>query len=68
MNWFLIEVFDANLTLHEEATEPEIANPILHAFAATAKPDTIYLREAMQQPDQEKFIEAKKKETLNLLF
>jgi hypothetical protein len=57
----LIEVFDATLTSHEEATDPELANPIF-AFAASTDPDTMYLKEAMRQPDREKFIEAMKKE------
>jgi hypothetical protein len=57
----LIEVFDATLTSHEETTDPELTNPIF-AFAASADPDTMYLKEAMRQPDREKFIEAMKKE------
>jgi histone deacetylase 1/2 len=57
----LIEIFDATLTAHEEVTEPEV-NPFLHAFAASADPDTMYLREAMRQPDREQFIKAMKKE------
>jgi hypothetical protein len=57
----LIEVFDATLTSHEEMIDPELTNPIF-AFAASADPDTMYLKEAMRQPDREKFIEAMKKE------
>jgi hypothetical protein len=34
----------------------------LHACAASADPDTMYLHEAMQQPDREQFLQAMNQE------
>jgi len=34
----------------------------LHACAASANPDTMYQRKAMQQPDREQFLQAMKQE------
>jgi hypothetical protein len=60
----LIEVLDATLTDGENDDEfcIEDKDPLLFAFAASADPDTMYLHEAMRQPDRLQFIEAMKKE------
>jgi histone deacetylase 1/2 len=60
----LIEVLDATLTDGEDHDEfcTEEKHPLLFAFAASADPDTMYLHEAMRQPDRLQFIEAMKKE------
>jgi hypothetical protein len=59
----LIEVMDATLTAGDENDfESNTEHPLLFAFAASADPDTMYLHEAMRQPDRLQFIEAMKKE------
>jgi hypothetical protein len=60
----LIEVLDATLTDGESPEDflLEEQHPLLFAFAASADPDTMYLHEAMRQPDREQFIRAMKKE------
>ena len=49
--------FEAIAELHEPETEWEQANPLL-AYKATADPDTMYLWQAMKEPDANKFREA----------
>jgi histone deacetylase 1/2 len=58
----LIEVFDATLTADDDNETACDDNPLLFAFAASADPDTMYLHEAMKQPDRNKFLEAMQKE------
>jgi histone deacetylase 1/2 len=59
----LIEVMDATLTAGDENDfDSNSEHPLLFAFAASADPDTMYLHEAMRQPDRLQFIEAMKKE------
>jgi histone deacetylase 1/2 len=60
----LIEVLDATLTDGESPGDflLDEQHPLLFAFAASADPDTMYLHEAMRQPDREQFIQAMKKE------
>ena len=65
----LIETMMANviayealaINLLEDEREGELENPRL-AYAASADPDTMYLHEALKQPDRHKFIEAMHKE------
>jgi hypothetical protein len=60
----LIEVFDATLTCHDAELSNVIdENPLLDAFAASADPgDTMYLHEALRQPDCQQFLKAMEKE------
>jgi hypothetical protein len=58
----LIEVFNATLTADDDDKTACDDNPLLFAFAASADPDTMYLHEAMKQPDRNKFMEAMQKE------
>jgi hypothetical protein len=59
----LIEVFDATLTVYdEELSRVWEENPYLTAFAASADPDTMYLQEALRQPDRQQFLTAMEKE------
>jgi histone deacetylase 1/2 len=59
----LIEVMDATLTAEDSSDfDVNAEHPLLFAFAASADPDTMYLHEAMRQPDRLQFIEAMKKE------
>jgi hypothetical protein len=50
---WLIKVLDVTLTDGENGDEfyIEDKDPLLFAFAASADPDTMYLHEAMRQPD-----------------
>jgi hypothetical protein len=50
---WLIKVLDMTLTDGENGDEfyIEDKDPLLFAFAASADPDTMYLHEAMRQPD-----------------
>ena len=65
----LIETMMANVVAYEalavdlleEDRESNLENP-LQAYAASADPDTMYLHEALRQPDRHKFIEAMQKE------
>ena len=47
--------------LYPESGEEIDNNPLL-AYKATADPDTMYMHQAMQQPDKANFIEAMEKE------
>jgi hypothetical protein len=58
----LIEVFDAVLTDNDDDEQVNDTNPLLFAFAASADPDTMYLREALKQPDRDQFLKAMQKE------
>ena len=65
----LIEIMMANAVAHEalgmdlmeDEQESKLEEPI-QAYAASADPDTMYLHEALRQPDRHKFIEAMQKE------
>ena len=52
-----IYAFSTLFPLHDE----EDVDPI-HAYAASADPDTLYYHESMKEPDKEKFLEAMIKE------
>ena len=47
--------------LHDDDYEQQHAHPLL-AYVASTDPDTMYMHEAMQQPDREQFIQAMKEE------
>jgi hypothetical protein len=50
-----IVAFEAQVVLNALLDNLEMVHPM--AFAATADPDTMYLDQAMREPDREKFIE-----------
>ena len=56
------EIFSYQAMFPTDTTDLPTEQPSLQAFKAMADPDSMYLHQAMKQPDADKFLDAMDKE------